>query len=385
MSISKRGLLYGVAGATAALAGSGALFAVTRTPTRANQAWKDIDTGAPRDVRLDAFRHAILAPNPHNRQPWIIELVGENLALIRCDLNRRLPMTDPFDRQILIGFGCFLETARIAAAQRGVRMEIEPFPQGLPDLRLDARPIAALRFVPDPAVEKDALFPFIAARRSNKRPYDVARAVPSNVLAQLSRQKTANVEVKTSNEAAMLQSLRALSWEAWLIELKTARTWQETVDLMRIGKAEIEANPDGVSIGGAFLEALALTGQISREQMARPGSTAYATAISRYEPVMASGMAYAWIVTQTNTRAEQLAAGYAYLRMNLEATRQGLGFHPISQALQEFDEMKGELAKVHGILGARPQQRVQMLMRLGYGDSPNVTPRWPLRSKITGA
>jgi nitroreductase len=384
MSLSKRGVLYGLGGAAAVLVGSGGMFAATRAPKAAQQAWTDIDTAAPADVRLDAFRHAILAPNPHNRQPWIIELAGEDRALIRCDLNRRLPMTDPFDRQIMIGFGCFLEIARIAAAERGIRMEIEPFPEGGPGDRLDARPVAALRFVPEADIRKDPLFPFISSRRSNKRPFDVARPVTARTLAELAQHKVEKVEVHASNDDAMVQSLRALSWEGWLIELKTARTWQETVDLMRIGKAEIEANPDGVSLGGAFLEALAFIGQISREQMAQPGSTAYTTAISRYQPIMASGMAYGWVITQDNTRAEQLAAGYAWVRMNLQATRLGLGFHPISQALQEFDEMKGEFARVHGILGAKPGQRVQMLVRLGYGDRPAPTPRWPLQAKLTG-
>ncbi len=384
MSISKRTVLYGLAGASAALVGGGGLFAVTRTPSRANQPWRDIETAPPADVRLDAFRHAILAPNPHNRQPWLLELVGQDRAVIRCDLARRLPMTDPFDRQILIGFGCFLETARIAAAARDVRMEIEAFPEGAPGERLDTRPIAALRFVANAAGQKDPLFPFIASRRSNKRPFDLARPIPPEQLLALQRQAVPLVQVRTSNAPGLVESVRHFSWKAWVTEFETARTWQETVDLMRIGKAEIEANPDGVSIGGALLEALAVAGQLSRAQMAQPRSQAHATARARYEPVMASGMAYAWLTTTGNTRLDQLATGYAYVRMNLEAARQGLGFHPISQALQEYDEMQDAFAQVHAVLGAKAGERVQMLVRLGYGDAAAMTPRWPLRAKLTG-
>jgi hypothetical protein len=385
MLISKRRLLYAVGGAGAALVGSWGFFAATRTPVRAYQAWRDIDTEPPQDVRLDAFRYAILAPSPHNRQPWLIELVGHDRALVRCDLSRRLPMTDPFDRQTVIGFGCFLELARIAAAERGVRVDIEPFPDGQPGDRLDARPIAAMRFVADAAVVKDSLFPFIASRRSNKRPYDMTLPVTSQTLQLFVRNSVAGAEVKTSDAGQQVQSLRALSWDAWLIELNTSRTWQETVDLMRIGKAEIENNPDGVSIGGATLEILALAGQLSRAQMTQPGTMAYNTAITRYQPVMASGMAYGWIVTDGNTRLQQLSAGYSYVRMNLEASRLGLGFHPISQALQEFTEMDSENRKVHSILGAKTGQRVQMLVRLGYGNATAATPRWSLRDKLTGA
>jgi hypothetical protein len=384
MEFSRRKALYAVGGATVALVGAGGLFAATRTPNKAYEPWDTIETAPPADIRLDAFRHAILAPNPHNRQPWRIKLVGTDQALISCDLERRLPQTDPFDRQILIGFGCFLEIARITAAERGVRMDIEPFPEGLPGERLDIRPIAAVRFVKDPSVRKDPLFRFIATRRSNKRPYDMTKPVDQLALAALaaSTEGKAGLQIVATKDERLVQSLRALSWDAWKIEFDTRHSWQETVDLMRIGKAEIETNPDAVSVGGAFLDMMALTGQLTREKMATPGSVAHNSAIDRYKPTLASGMAYSWITTDTNTRRDQLNAGKAWVRVNLEATRQNLGFHPISQALQEYKEMRAEYIRVHKMLGAQPGQCVQMLVRLGHGQEIGKTPRWPLANKL---
>jgi hypothetical protein len=385
MAVTRRNMVFAAGGVGLALAGTGGVFAVTRTPHRALKAWGDATSAQPTDVRLHAFRHAILAPNPHNRQPWLIRLVGVDQAVITCDLERRLPQTDPFDRQILIGFGCFLELARMAAAERGVRLEITPFPDGLPAERLDRRPIASLRFVVDPTVARDPVFPAFAIRRSAKQPFDTARPVPPDSLAGLIAQAVPGTRVAATRDDALVAVIRTQTWDAWMIEHQTQRTWQETVDLMRIGKSEIEANPDGVSIGGPFLEAVALVGQLSRAEMARPGSTAYKSGIDRYRPILASGMAYAWITTSGNTRLEQLAAGRAYVRMNLEAARQGLGFHPISQALQEFPEMATSLAQVQATLGAQVSERVQMLVRLGYGRVVAQTPRWPLESRLTGA
>ncbi len=365
-----------------ALVGTGGLFAVTRTPNRALAAWAEIGNGSPKDVRLDAFRHAILAPNPHNRQPWRIQLIGDDEAIITCDLDRRLPATDPFDRQILVGFGCFLEIARIAAAERGVVMEIKPFPDGEPTQRLDLRAIARLRFVKNSAMLKDPLFVAIPNRHTVKKPYDTTRLVAQSVLDSLLAHKSPRVQVFASSDDDLVRKLRAQTWEAWLVELQTPRTWMETVNLMRIGKAEIEANPDGVSISGALMDVLAMTGQISREQIGTPASTSYKTSMERYRPIMATGMAYAWIETEGNSRTDQLAAGQVYVRMHLEATRQGLGFHPVSQALQEFPEMKSVFDEIHVQLGARPGQRVQMLVRLGYGAAGSQTPRWPLERKL---
>ena len=186
MSKSRRTFLWAAGGAGLMLVGGGALFVATRRPSAALRAW-DAAKASSSDPRLDVFRHAILAPNPHNRQPWQIELVGQDEAVITCDLDRRLPQTDPFDRQITIGFGCFLELARIAAAERGLRMDTALFPQGEPVPRLTTAPIAHLRFVPEPGVARDPLFWAILIRRSSKVRFDSPRAVAAGTLDALTR------------------------------------------------------------------------------------------------------------------------------------------------------------------------------------------------------
>lgn len=385
MILSRRTFILAAGGTGLALIGAGGVFAVTRVPNKALKPWNDIAYGAaPSDIRLDAFRHAILAPNPHNRQPWLIRLVGENDAVITCDLNRRLAQTDPFDRQILIGFGCLLELARMAAAERGWRMDISAFPDGDPGDRLDDRPIAYLRFTPDPSVKRDPLAAFIIHRRSNKQPFNVARPVEQDLIDRLISQQSPEALIGGTNGVAMVTTLRRQTQDAWDVEFETERTWMESVNLMRIGKSEIEARPDGISIGGPLLEVLALTGQISRDQIGRAGTTAHSSSRQRYVPIMATGMAYVWVVTKGNSRSQQLAAGQAYVRMNLEATRHGLGMQPVSQALQEFPEMAKSFAAIHETVGAKSGERVQMIARLGYGPKVPATPRWPLANQLIG-
>lgn len=59
------------------------------------------------DPRKRALSYALLAPNPHNRQPWLVRLEGADALTLQVDPARRLPATDPFDRQIVIGCGAF--------------------------------------------------------------------------------------------------------------------------------------------------------------------------------------------------------------------------------------------------------------------------------------
>lgn len=385
MALSRRVVLQTAGAAGLALVGTGGLFAVSRTPDRALQPWRAIDEAATADIRLDAFRYAILAPNPHNRQPWQIRLSGADMATLWCDLDRRLPETDPEDRQTTIGFGCFIELARIAAAERGVRIEWTEFPDGEPVESLDRRPIAVLRFVSDPTAAKDALFPFIPHRRSNRAPFDLSRPPAPEMLAGLASQPTFGAKIVTSSEPDLVAALRKLTWSAFAIEAATQRTWLESVNLTRIGKSEIEAQPDGIAVGGPLLDTFALAGLVSREQMARTDSMAYHSGLDLVRSAMAATPAYGWVVTDGNSRRDQLAAGRAYVRMNLAATRAGLGFHPNSQSLQEYPEMADILRDIHERLGVRSGRRVQMLARLGYGAPAPAAPRWPLETHLVAA
>jgi hypothetical protein len=385
MAFARRRFLGTAGSAGLALIGGGGLFSITRTPEKALAPWRHLDSDPPRDARLDALRYAILAPNPHNRQPWKIRLSGGDSAVLYCDLDRRLPETDPYDRQTLIGFGCFIELAQIAASERGVRLDLSEFPEGEFKDRLDERPVALLRFVPDAKIVKDPLFAWIAERRSNKVPFDLSRPVAQEILTDLVAGQNFGVRLFATAEIGLVADLRELTTEAFVVEAVTQRTWLETVRLTRIGKSEIEAQPDGISLGGPLFDSLAMVGLLSRQQIAQSGSIAYGSGLDLIKATIANTPAYGWIVTDGNSRREQLATGRAYVRMNLAAARAGLGFHPNSQSLQEYPEMAEKERLVHERLGARGGQRVQMLVRLGYGAQVPATPRWPLESHLLGA
>ncbi|MGL5139355.1 MAG: Acg family FMN-binding oxidoreductase, partial [Beijerinckiaceae bacterium] len=327
----------------------------------------------------DAFRHALLAPNPHNRQPWLIRLVGADEAVISCDLDKRLPMTDPNDRQITIGFGCFVELARLAVLERGHGMDVTPFPEGAPTGRLDARPVAHLRFRKDAAARPDPLFKAVFDRRSTKQPFDMVRLPTDDVLASLIEAAGGPAVAAATIESRKVARLRSIIWDAWQIEGRTVRTWKETVDLMRIGAREIDANPDGVSIKGPLFEALQATGQIDRAQLADSASSAFKTGEARYRTMFAATPGFMWIASEADDKVDALAAGRAYLRANLAATLRGLAMQPISQALQEFPEMREQYAKIHAETAVG---KLQMLMRIGYGPKVDETPRWPLEKVL---
>ncbi|MEM7426461.1 MAG: twin-arginine translocation pathway signal protein [Pseudomonadota bacterium] len=378
MTPSRRKFLK-IAGTSAVIVAAGAgSYAATRTPHDALAPWSAAGNGE--TPLMKALSYAVLAPNPHNRQPWLIDLKGADEGVLYCEPERRLPITDPEDRQITIGLGCFLEILRIAAAEFGYRADITPFPDGEPSPRLDQRPVAHIKLVAE-APGKDPLFAQIPHRRSNKEPYDAERAVPAELAEKIRVGAGQKVTAVTVMDESGTAKLRDLTWQAFEMEMRTPAALQESIDLMRIGRTEIEANPDGIDLGGLKLELLSLVGVLNRESMADPASAAFAEGIKMYRPVIETSKGFLVIRTKGNSRREQLDAGAAYVRANLRATGTGISMHPLSQILQEYKEMDALYRVGHDLL-APEGGRVQMLARLGYGQTLAPSPRWPAATRI---
>lgn len=145
----------------------------------------------------------------------------------------------------------------------------------------------------------------------------------------------------------------------------------ESVRLMRIGKAEVARNPDGIDLSGGMMEVLARTGVMTHEALADPDSMASRSGVDMYRKMIGATPGFLWIRSETADRSAQLAAGRAYARAQLAASAQGIVLHPWSMALQEFAEMAGPYQQVQALLGARPDAPVQMLVRMGSVQKPS--------------
>ena len=364
---------------------AGAAFAtrITRTPDQALIPWSTAGS-AYTEPRLRALSYAILAPNPHNRQPWMVDLSTPGQVTLLVDTDRLLPHTDPFNRQITIGLGCFLEVMTQAAAEAGFRVDLDLFPEGSDGQALDRRPVAVATFTKDAAVGPDPLFRHVLARRSNKEPYDLARPVPTEVLARVQQAAVHGTRTDFSNETDNVNALRALTHEAMRIEFHTERTFKESVDLFRIGKTEIEANPDGIDFSGPMFETMHLLGLFTRAGTLDPTSAEFAQGEASVMATTDTAMAHLWLTSAANTRVDQITAGRDWVRLNLAATAEGVALHPLSQVLQEYPEMAALYGKAHRML-APGGGRLQMLGRLGHADPVAAKPRWPLESRIVGS
>ncbi len=382
MTLSRRKTLALIGGGMILAASVGVATIATRQPRTALLPWDA--AGQPDEPRRRALSYALLAPNPHNRQPWLVDLREDGVVTLLVDTTKLLPHTDPVNRQITIGLGCFLELMRMAAAEDGFRVDMTPFPEGEATAGLDGRPVARAVFVRDTGVRPDPLFAHVMARRSNKEPFDTAQVVAPDAIAVLAAAVRAGSGFGGSVAEVDVAGMRRVTREALQIEIDTPHTYRESVDLFRIGRAEIDANPDGIDFGGPLFETLGAFGMFSREAALDTSGSTFKAGLEAVMANVDTAMGHVWLTTAGNTRADQLAVGADWLRVNLAATGAGLGFQPLSQGLQEYPEMAAIYAGLHAQL-APGGGTVQMLSRIGYGITVDPSPRWPLESKILHA
>jgi hypothetical protein len=348
-------------------------------PLKAIEGWN----GPPkdeRDIRRIVLAYAILAPNPHNKQPWLIRLTGERSFELFVDPERLLPETDPPFRQIHIGQGTFLENLSVAAQEYGHRAEIAYFPEGeYGNTELRPKPVAAVNLVPDPAIAKDPLFGAIPARRSNKREYDEATLTAEELAGIRGAYDNSAYPLGILTAADKRAELAAIVEQGMRIEAGNPGRDLETITMFRFNDDEVEAHRDGFGLAqsgmGGFKRWVAEAFVISRKSAEADPREFSKGAIDLTRDQARSAAAFGWITSASNRRLDQVKVGRVYERVNLTATRLGLAMHPMSQVLQEYADMSELQRRLLKFLEVPEGHTAQMLFRLGRAEPTAHAPR----------
>ncbi|HJQ56690.1 MAG TPA: twin-arginine translocation pathway signal protein [Vineibacter sp.] len=384
MAMVRRNFIRVLGGGLIVAAG-GALAAphLDAMPAAAVEGWKG-PKPEERDPRRRAIAWAMLAPNPHNMQPWLVDLKRPDEITLHVDRARLLPETDPFGRQIIVGQGTFLELLVLALGAKGYRANVALFPEGaFAADRIDARPVARVHLIKDPAVTADPLFAHVPRRRSTKTEYEARPLSPAHRAAlEMAHRASSPLTLGFAVEPSQVDALRGIARQGSEIEMETPRTHKESIDRLRLGAAEVATHRDGITILGPMMWALRQLGLMTREKAMTPGTMAWQGGRDYVFRGYSSATTFGWIATLDNTRAAQVAAGRAYVRLNLKATELGVAMHPHSQTLQEFPEMAELYRAVHKTTGVGDGHTVQMFFRLGYAASPGPTPRRPAQTIV---
>ena len=303
---------------------------------------------------------AIAAPSVHNSQPWRFRLRPNHIDIL-LDPERRLSVIDPAGREAYISVGAALLNLRIAilAAGRVPLTLLLPNldePDHLASVTLGGphRPDASIR----------ALASAITKRHTNRRPFrDIE--VREEVIDQL----TAAARV----EGATLVAADPPGRSALLSLVRTAHDRQQAdprylAELARWTAAEA-GRRDGVpagSFGPTDDRSVLPIRDFGLGQAKAPRRHA------RFENAPTMVVIY----TAGDTPLQWLRAGQAMERVLLTATVRGVSSTPMTAPT--------EMPELRELLSTPADPRVaQIILRLGYGDPCQATPRRRLTDVIT--
>ncbi len=333
------------------------------------------------DIRLKLISYAMQSPSSHNIQPWLIKLKENNSLDLYVDQDRLLTESDPPSRQIHISQGAFLEYLKIAATSEAHRAEITNFPQGeYSNATVEDKPVATIRLIADESMQADPMFPWLLQRQTNKREYENKKIPEASLNELLDLSDTKGLSVSFSNQQQILKPLGEMLGKAMDIETSSPVRHRETVDVFRFSEEEALKKRDGFTLANngitgfkRFLVESFLLG--TRKKAYATDSSFAKEGIKLAYKQARSAVAYGWITSETNSRLDQVKAGELYSRINLLTTKQGISQHPMSQILEEYEDMRSLQKEFLSLLNIPPGNTVQMLFRLGYANPVPHTKR----------
>lgn len=289
----------------------------------------------------------ILAANPHNTQPWALHVADDRID-VYADTKRNLGGFDPFLREMHIGLGCAIEQMQIAAGVNGYAATVDVAPGSLLDLRQRNGTVLAatlrLARLSTPA-EADALYDAIPKRHTNRFPYDRTKPLPESardVIADVAEDENVKLflfdegKERDDFDAAVVAATEEIVADKEMTEA-SQRWFRET-------PAAIERHRDGLSYDGAGLSpfmtfAAKMLPSVSPETAHRAW-----LASTRDEQLPTAALTGFLAVRDRYDRAQAIAAGRAWARLQLAATSLGVAAQPINQPVETVDREK-ELGK----------------------------------------
>jgi hypothetical protein len=299
---------------------------------------------------------AVAAPSVYNTQPWRIRYAGGEVLELHADPRRRLKVIDPRGRALHMSCGAALFNLRLAIRVTGYR----PLVRLLPD---PARPtlMATVRAVKVPAapVTEAKLYAAIPLRHTNRYPFE-RRLVPPAIcqeLVEAARAERATLGVADAQTASYLVDLIGLADreladdDDYRAELASWTSGARRAD----GVPWYTFGPRPSRNGGLPVRDFGLTRPVHGRECDR----------FRGRPQLGV------LMTRGDEPRDWLRAGQALQRVLLTATRYGVSASLLDQPLELRDRGRD-------LDGPHTAERIQTIIRFGYGPPVPSSPRRPV-------
>jgi nitroreductase len=270
---------------------------------------------------------AILAPSPHNTQPWLFR-VADTWVELYLDTKRNTGALDPYLREAHLGLGCALENIVLAAHAAGFVPSVWLAEGTLGPIPLDPTPdlVARVTLSPGPR-DVSPLYTAIPHRHTNRNAYDITRAIPDAVMDTL-RRATANEPDVTvffyPRQEAIAELVLAADDAVYDREVV-----HDTSPWVRRSWQDVQRHRDGLTFD--------CSGQPTFARALGKVRGQWPNAVTYRDCLEASAIFGVIAVRDRHDRAQTLRAGRLWQRLHLTATVHDVAARPMNEAIELID------------------------------------------------
>ncbi|MFR9731151.1 Acg family FMN-binding oxidoreductase [Saccharopolyspora sp. MS10] len=294
------------------------------------------------------------APSLHNRQPWLFRVAPDVIGLY-ADPSRRMPGTDPEDRELRLGCGAALLNLRLALEHVGVRPLVTLLPRSAePALLAEVRRGGSVRV----GAEQSSLLRAITTRRTNRHPFlptPVPKVHRNELVSSVTSEHGWLHVIDRPQRAELLGLVRRAHQEQLTNEAFRA----EMAAWTGLG----EGAPEGVQASSAGPASEEQDEWVLRDFSGGRGRPRVPGKDFEDDPLTVVLCSYG------SGKQSDLEAGEALQRLLLTATSLGLAASMLSQVI----EVRRTRAELRAMLGGTLEP--QAVLRIGYGSPVAPTPR----------
>ncbi|MBR0654138.1 Acg family FMN-binding oxidoreductase [Plastoroseomonas arctica] len=311
----------------------------------------------------DLVRHATLAPNGHNTQPWRFRLRADGVDMLP-DLTRRTAVVDPDDHHLFVSLGCAAENLALAAGASGRpgQVRFDPAEGGSIAFRFGDAPVSA-----------HELAAAITRRQSTRAEFDGSTVVGADLATLAAAAAEPGVDLVLLTDRPRIDQLRDLVVAGNTAQLGDPAFMDELTHWLRFNPRAAMAHGDGLFSGASGRPALP----------SWLGPTLFRTLTSAasdndsYARQIRSSAGVAVFVGARADPEHWVRVGRACQRFALQATALGLRCAFINQPV-EVAALRPALAGILGLPGRRPD----IVLRFGRGPVLPYSLRRPVADVV---
>jgi nitroreductase len=291
--------------------------------------WESWDEGEGLRALLGA---AILAPSPHNAQPWRFGVAPGRVDLF-ADRSRSTGAVDPFARELHVGLGAALENLVLAAEANGLSPSVSLTPRGAGSAH-----VARVELSRAPRRVSD-LYAQIPRRHTNRYAYVADRPVPRAMLYRMSALAEAADDARlvwftTARDRELIGELLVQATEAMVADPDQSAS---DYSWFRQDWDELQRRRDGITLDAAGLPDLtAALGKLLPPQSREATGESWLRATRDRHTATAAAYGIVAVRDAADVR-QQLEGGRLLERVHLWAASEELGLHHMNQLTERAD------------------------------------------------